>query len=69
MICRLSQQTMYEIAAPKRPSHQRGDALSVRSLQAHMVTDVDEDVVIAHVDQRELAEVRMGGEVFEGVQL
>lgn len=67
MIRRLPQQTMYEIAAPKRPSHQRRDALPVRSLQAHMVTDVDENVVIAHVDQREFAEVRMGGEIFKGV--
>lgn len=69
MIRRLSKQTVYEITAPKSARDERGDLFSVRSPKPDVVADVDEDFGVAHRDEREFAEVGVGGEVLERVEL
>ena len=60
---------MYKIARPKRAGHERRDPLPVRRLHARIVADVHEHVRVPLRDERELAEVRVRGEVLERVQL
>lgn len=60
---------MYKIARAKRAGHERRDPLPVRRLHARIVADVHEHVRVPLRDKRELAEVRVRGEVLERVQL
>ena len=49
--------------------HQRRHPLAVGGLDADLVTDMHEHVLVTHADQRQFAEVRVCREVFESVQL
>ena len=68
VIRRLSQQRVNEITRPKRPRHQRRHMPPIRRLHPHPIPHMREHLAVAHRHQRELAKVRVRGEVLERVQ-
>jgi hypothetical protein len=48
---------------------QRGDYLAIRCLDLYAITDMGEDLGMAHGYERKLAKIRMSRKVFQSMQL
>ena len=47
--------------------NQRSDPFPTRGLDPHLIPDVQENLGITHRPEGELAEIRVGGKIFQGM--
>ena len=58
---------MNEILRAEGARNKWRDPFAITSLDANLVTDVEEDVLVPEVDEHKLAEIRVGSKVLQSM--